>query len=132
MFSLKILPLQQTVFWGISALHVSLDKDVTESPISTFGYACPLSCVCQQAQLEELPIQRWIGQMQRYYANIAITEDIDADKDKDAINLTTCIVLPDTNIDVLLASLPTDTEALNLLYTGVGQAKSSKSPFRSP
>lgn len=93
----------------------------------TFGDACPLSCVCQQAHLKELPIYHWISQMQTQYVNDPNNPPTNSESYDDIINLTTCIILPDTDIEWLLSALPSDTEALNLLYTGVGQTKSSKS-----
>lgn len=92
----------------------------------TYGNACPLSCVCQQAHFKELPIQHWINQMQEQYVNDPNQPSTNSDDYDDLINLTTCIILPDTDIEWLLGALPADTEALNLLYTGVGQTKSSK------
>ncbi|XP_041633320.1 insulin-like growth factor-binding protein complex acid labile subunit isoform X2 [Drosophila kikkawai] len=76
-------------------------------------FSCPKSCVCQYAAFEKLPIVRWV----KHYKAIGGNKD---DYSK-LTKLATCLLQPNGETQKLLDSLPSDLQALILLYTGGNQ-----------
>ncbi|XP_030556075.1 leucine-rich repeat-containing G-protein coupled receptor 5-like [Drosophila novamexicana] len=85
-----------------------------EAPVELDVLSCPLSCVCQYAAFNELPIARWVNYM---------TSAEEGPDDSDFpltthIKLATCLLQEASETLALLSALPIDLQALVLLHTG--------------
>ncbi|XP_017152649.1 platelet glycoprotein V-like [Drosophila miranda] len=73
---------------------------------------CPGKCVCQLEAFNELPIARWVNHMARDYGDDSFLQQPTHTK------LATCLVQSQEEWQQLRDYLPTDLQALILLYTG--------------
>jgi len=99
-----------------SQLHVAMSHVQAELIAEQDRFICPLSCSCQFAAFNELPIARWVNHM--------ISDNDDSDlNDSDLpipsrIKLATCLLQEKSGTQTLLNALPIDLQALILLHTG--------------
>ncbi|KAH8240290.1 hypothetical protein KR038_001656, partial [Drosophila bunnanda] len=75
------------------------------------NFSCPNSCVCQFTAFEKLPIVRWVKHYKEKGGN----------NYDNFTKLATCLLQPKGETQKLLDSLPSNLEALILLYTGGNQ-----------
>ncbi|EDV99015.1 GH13634 [Drosophila grimshawi] len=76
--------------------------------------SCPVSCVCQYAPFNELPIARWVNHMTSEEGADSYTEYLMPNH----IKLATCLLQEQGETQALLNALPIDLQALILLHTG--------------